>query len=211
MARYKERKQKIFQPRKEKLLEKQRAKEEAERKQRQQRLNLVSSITELGGPWLIRKAHLESASYFLSRRLLNTRQKSWNLTSFRKLSLKMKVDSPTGVQMNMSKACRKKKLVKKLRDARQKVMINKSKAMLPQFQDNPLLLVEKRVMHNCIEDGSEQAEWFNAIVLRLAEDIPDGANAIDAEYIIKYNIDEDEDEWTMPLLKDLKKGDLIVL
>ena len=48
MARYKERKQKIFQPRKEKLLEKQRAKEETERKQRQQRLNLVSSITELG-------------------------------------------------------------------------------------------------------------------------------------------------------------------
>ena len=100
----------------------------------------------------------------------------------------------------------KAKLVKKLRDARQKVLINKSKAMLPQFQDNPLLLVEKRVMHNCIEDGSEQAEWFNATVLRLAEDIPDGANAIDAEYIIKYDIDEDEDEWTMPLLKDLKRG-----
>ena len=60
-------------------------------------------------------------------------------------------------------------------------------------------------MHNCIEDGSKQAKWFNATVLRLAEDIPDGANAIE------YNIDEDEDEWTMPLLKDLKKGDLIVL
>lgn len=99
------------------------------------------------------------------------------------------------------------KLVKKLRDARRKVLIAKSKAMLPQFQDNPLLLVpEKRVMYNCIEDGSEQAEWFNATVLRLAEDIPDGANAIDAEYIIRY-----EDEWTMPVLKDLKKGDLIVL
>ena len=48
IARYKERKEKIFQQRKEKLVEKQRAKEEAERKQRQQRLNLVSSITELG-------------------------------------------------------------------------------------------------------------------------------------------------------------------
>ena len=61
-------------------------------------------------------------------------------------------------------------------------------------------------MHNCIEDGSEQAEWFSATVLRLADDIPDGANAIDAEYITKYDIDEDEDEWTMPLLKDLKIG-----
>ena len=51
IVRYKERKEKIFQQRKEKLVEKQRAKEEAERKQRQQRLNSVSSITELGGPW----------------------------------------------------------------------------------------------------------------------------------------------------------------
>ena len=51
MARYKERKEKIFQQRKEKLLEKQRLKEEAERKQRQQKLNLVNSITGLGGPW----------------------------------------------------------------------------------------------------------------------------------------------------------------
>ena len=52
---------------------------------------------------------------------------------------------------------------------------------------------------------------FNATVLRFAEDIPDGADAINAEYIVKYDIDEDKDEWTMPLLKYLKKGDLIVL
>jgi len=41
--------------------------------------------------------------------------------------------------------------------------------------------------------------------LRLAEDIPDGAYAIDADYIIKCNNDEVENEWTMPLLKE-KKG-----
>ena len=60
----------------------------------------------------------------------------------------------------------------------------------------------------CIEDGSEQAEWLSATVLRLAEDVTVGA---DPEYIIKYDIDEDDDEWTMPLLKDLDKGDLILL
>ena len=31
------------------------------------------------------------------------------------------------------------------------------------------------------------------------------------EYIIKYDIDEDDDEWIMTLLKDLYKGDLILL
>ena len=48
-------------------------------------------------------------------------------------------------------------------------MIAMSKALRPQFQENPLLLVEKRVMHNCTEHGCDQAEWFNASVLRLAE------------------------------------------
>ena len=102
----------------------------------------------------------------------------------------------------------KAKLAKKLRDARQKALITRSKKMLSQFRENPLLLVGKRVMHNCIEDGSEQAEWFNTTVLRLAEDVTVGA---DPEYIIKYDTDEDDDEWTMPLLKDLDKGDLILL
>ena len=40
------------------------------------------------------------------------------------------------------------------------------------------------------------------------EDVTVGA---DPEYIINYDIDEDDDEWTMPLLKDLDKGDLILL
>lgn len=66
IARYKERKEKIFQQRKEKLVEKQRAKEEAERKQRQQRLNLVSSITELGGPWKSEK-HIWKAHHIFCR------------------------------------------------------------------------------------------------------------------------------------------------
>ena len=48
LARYKERKEKIFQQWKDKLLEKQRAKEEAERKLQQQRLYLVNGVAELG-------------------------------------------------------------------------------------------------------------------------------------------------------------------
>ena len=44
-----------------------------------------------------------------------------------------------------------------------------SKALRTQFQENPLLLVEKWVMHNCTEHGFEQAEWFNASVLHLGE------------------------------------------
>jgi len=60
----------------------------------------------------------------------------------------MKMDSPISSDEHAKSLSEEKaKLVKKLRDARRKVMIAKSKAMLPQFRENPLLLVEKRVMH----------------------------------------------------------------
>ena len=92
----------------------------------------------------------------------------------------------------------KAKLAKKLRESRQKISIAKSKK----------LLISKRVIHNCIEDGAEQPEWFNATVVRLAEDSDLVADAINTEYFIKYDIEEDE--WIMPLLKDLSKDDLII-
>ena len=79
----------------------------------------------------------------------------------------------------------KAKLPNKLRGSRRKVLISRSKKLLPQFRENPLFLVGKKVMHNCIEDGSEQPEWFNATVVCLTV-VTVGA---DPEYIIKYDID----------------------
>ena len=254
LARYKERKENIFQQRKEKLLEKQRAKEEAERKLRQQKLNLVNGIAELGGPQKSEKDIKDGLMKFASEK---ERQKALvTQLQFQKVVLQVKAPTKEHFQQGKTVAGKrvlfsaeqlakhllevlelnsfqetepeneggliyrssddqaktlseeKAKLAKELRDARQKVLITRSKKLLPQFRENPLLLVGKRVMHNCIEDGSEQAEWFNATVLHLAEDVTVGA---DPEYIIKYDIDEDDDEWTMPLLKDLDKGDLILL
>ena len=254
LDRYKERKEKIFQQRKEKLLEKQRAKEEAERKLRQQRLNLVNGVTEMGGPWKSEKEIKDGLTRFSSEK---ERQKALvTQLQFQKVVLQAKAPTKEHFQQGKTVAGKrvlftaeqlvkhlmevlelnkfeeteseneggltyrssddraknlsdeKAKLAKKLRDARQKVLVTRSKKMLPKIRENPLLLVGKRVMHNCIEDGSEQAEWFNATVLRLAEDVTAG---VDPEYIIKYDIDEDDDEWTMPLIKDLDKGDLILL
>lgn len=69
----------------------------------------------------------------------------------------------------------------------------------------------QKLSKNKKKEKLDQAEWFNATVLCLAEDIPDGVDAINADYVIKYDIDEDEDEWTMPLLKDLDEAGLILL
>ena len=89
LARYKERKENIFQQRKEKLLEKQRAKEEAERKLRQQRLNLVNSIAELGGPWKSEKDIKDGLMKFASEK---ERQKALvTQLQFQKVVLQAKV------------------------------------------------------------------------------------------------------------------------
>ena len=61
------------------------------------------------------------------------------------------------------------------------------------------------------EEYFSTVEHMRMLTNNIAADMPNGADAIDVKYIIRYDIDEDEDEWTMPLLKDLKKGDLIVL
>lgn len=48
------------------------------------------------------------------------------------------------------------------------------------------------------------------LINNIVADMFNGVDVIDVEYIIRYDIDEDEDEWIMLLFKDLKKGDLIV-
>ena len=53
-----------------------------------------------------------------------------------------------------------------------------SKALCPQFQENPILRVEKWVMYNCTKHDCEQAEWFNASVLRTCWGMPPGGGAL---------------------------------
>ena len=50
------------------MLEKQRAKEEAERKLRQQRLDIVNGIAELGGPWKSEKEIKDGLKKFASEK-----------------------------------------------------------------------------------------------------------------------------------------------
>ena len=96
------------------------------------------------------------------------------------------------------------KLANKLRDLHQKVLATRSKNSLSEFLENPLLLVDKQVMHIYIKDSSQQPKWFDATVQYLV-DILDGADTFNAEHNIKCNTGEDETEWTMPLVKDSDK------
>jgi serine protease inhibitor len=50
--------------------------------------------------------------------------------------------------------------------------------------------------------------WFDARVLRVA--IFNEINPIKTEYIVHYDIEDDNTTWNFPLLSDLKNGDLIV-
>ena len=83
-------------------------------------------------------------------------------------------------------------------------MATRSKNSLSEFLENPLLLVDKQVMHIYNEDSSQRVEWFDATVPCLV-DILDGADTLNAEHNIKCNTGEDKTEWTMPLVKDSDK------
>ena len=100
---------------------------------------------------------------------------------------------------------KKKELFAKVADGRRKIRVKQSQQMLPEFLTHPEGLVGLTVKHKCIgEDG--QAEWFDAEVLSIKEK---NVDQMKTEYNVKYS--DDEDTWFFPLLKDLKKGDLIIV
>ncbi|XP_077869048.1 uncharacterized protein LOC144360010 [Saccoglossus kowalevskii] len=102
----------------------------------------------------------------------------------------------------------KQKLDAKLHEMRRKRRIKKQLELLPSFEKDPNLLVNRRVFHKCVEEGSSDIEWFAARVLALVNINKD--NPLKCEYCIKYDEEDDETTWHFPLLRDLKKGDLLL-
>ena len=99
---------------------------------------------------------------------------------------------------------KKKEVKKKLEVARKARQAKKAKELLPKFLDDPSLLVQSRVLHNCCEDGAA-AQWYPATVLGIAVE----RNAIQTLFTIGY--EDEEGTYDFSLLSDLKKGDLILL
>ena len=83
-----------------------------------------------------------------------------------------------------------------------------SRELLPKFEEAPELLVGKQVLHQAEEEGEGLVQWFEAKVIAIAEA---HRKPLDTKYVIKYDIEPPEQSWTFPLLKDLKKGDLIIV
>ena len=103
----------------------------------------------------------------------------------------------------------KKLLKKKVQDLRNKMAIKQQKDILPQLIANPKLLVKRRVKHNVVEEDSDDTFWCEGTVLDVVED--NERQPIKTIYLIHYDIEDDDVLWEFSLLKDMKKGDLILL
>ncbi len=101
----------------------------------------------------------------------------------------------------------KSKLYDSLKAARKKLQNKRQKeSLLPKFLDNPELLVGKKVMHQCAEDGI--IDWFVGNVTGIVKSHKDVSKT---KYSIQYEVEEFKNSWEFSLLKDLQKGDLIVI
>jgi len=98
----------------------------------------------------------------------------------------------------------KQLITSKLVEARRKRLANQQKDRLPELLDAPQSLVDKHILHCCKEDGIVQ--WFEAEVLSVYQIKND---PLKTEFTVRYK-DTPDDEWHMPLLCDLKHGDLIL-
>ncbi len=74
------------------------------------------------------------------------------------------------------------------------------------FLDSPEHLVGKNVIHQCAED--DIVDWFVGKITGIVKPHKDPSKT---KYSIQYEIEEFKNTWEFCLLKDLQKGDLIVI
>ena len=107
-----------------------------------------------------------------------------------------------------SYASLKAKMAQKIEEGHAKRAVQQSKAYLQMLIDNPNLLKDKRVKHNCLVGGA--TKWYNAVVLDVVATSDNVRTKISkTKFKIRYEeseLTEDEPlEEVFALLEDLKK------
>ena len=119
-----------------------------------------------------------------------------------KSSLKSREDRDVAIMSG------KKELMEKIKNARIGRLSNQQKKqMLPQFLQNPELLVGKTIQHKVNEEDNNEMFWGRGVVLKVYRTY---SNSKRTEYEVRYD-SEPEEVWKFPLLADMEKGDLLVL
>lgn len=92
--------------------------------------------------------------------------------------------------------------------ARTKQNIQSSQSFLNTYLKYPQQLVGQRFKHNITETPEDAAQWYDGTVKSVDKQLED---KIKTTYFVTYDVDGDEEFFSMPLLQDLKRGDLVFL
>lgn len=101
----------------------------------------------------------------------------------------------------------KQSVATKYRYSVKKIIIEQQRNLLPEFQSDPELLVGKTIKHKCFDDNHIQ-QWYTATV-----NLIDTANKdpLKVKYEVHFEQTGEDELYSMNLLKDLQKGDLIIV
>ena len=142
---------------------------------------------------------------------------SLNMEKFGEPSLEDNVENPVAVPVyTIAPAEKRQEITAKqkesfeyiLKEARSKRKSNRSKLFLDSFLQNPNDFVGKRIVHKVQETEEDIPEWYDATVKGI-ETL--SKEPIGTVYEISYDIDGPDKTFLFPLLRDLKKGNLIVI
>ena len=117
-------------------------------------------------------------------------------------SLVLKDETQVRAQLDSAKQA----MTNKVMLARQKRSIAQQKDLLPIMLRSPSDLVGKKILHQCFDEG-RNTQWYPGVVSRIHKNCP--ADPIKTKYVVSYD-EVPADEYIFDLLKDLKKGDLII-
>ena len=99
----------------------------------------------------------------------------------------------------------KSKVAKKLKEARDKRQAVTSKTKIDEYINDPPLLERA---HRIKETDEDDPEWYLGTV-KAIESMPKDKSR--TKYLITYDLDGDDEQFSLPLITDLKRGDLVVL
>lgn len=100
---------------------------------------------------------------------------------------------------------KKGRMLTQLFEARKKRKVKQQQSYLPMLIADPEFFVGKRVQHKHVaEDG--EIDWFDGVVMSVAKSMKDSIKTV---YNIQYT-ESPSQTWALPLIVDLRKGNLII-
>lgn len=100
----------------------------------------------------------------------------------------------------------KNKVLEKLTKERNKRQVSEAKTLISDAIEDPSILVGKTFKHNIQETNDDTPEWYDGKIIGI-DKIPKDKSK--TTYLVTYDLDGDDQFFSMPMIVDLRGGKVV--